>query len=143
MGAWVDVKTAYANNSFNNVKPFEKSSILGKDDFLRILTVQLSNQDPTNPLQDRDFIAQMATFSTLEQMTNLNTSFSIFAAQQINQYSSTIGKEITWTENGSAGSNSGIVTGVSAQNGIYYYLVDDAKVPVYQVTQIKQPQATN
>lgn len=143
MSTWVDVKTAYNNSSFNNVKPYEQKSTLGKDDFLKILTVQLSNQDPTNPLQDRDFIAQMATFSSLEQITNLNTSFNSFASQQISQFTNSIGKEITWANPGAITPNTGVVKGVSAQNGIYYYLVGDAKVPVNQVTQIKEPEQTN
>lgn len=50
------------------------SSDLGKDAFLKILITQLSNQDPLDPLKDKDFIAQMAQFSTLEQMTNMNKS---------------------------------------------------------------------
>lgn len=52
----------------------ETNSDLGKDAFLRILITQLSNQDPLDPLKDKDFIAQMAQFSTLEQMTNMNKS---------------------------------------------------------------------
>jgi len=49
---------------------------LGRDDFLRLLIAQLANQDPTNPMEDREFIAQMAQFSTLEQMTNMAADFS-------------------------------------------------------------------
>ena len=46
--------------------------VLDKDDFLKILMTQLTHQDPTEPMKDREFVAQMASFSTLEQMTNMS-----------------------------------------------------------------------
>ncbi len=50
------------------------SSILGRDDFLRILVTQLRNQDPLNPVAGDEFAAQLAQFSSLEQLQNINTS---------------------------------------------------------------------
>ncbi|WP_394137059.1 flagellar hook assembly protein FlgD [Cytobacillus oceanisediminis] len=76
------------------------SDILGKDDFLKILMTQLQNQDPMNPMQDKDFIAQMATFSSLEQMTNMNKTmekFVMFQEQnQLMSYNQFLGKNVTW-----------------------------------------------
>jgi flagellar basal-body rod modification protein FlgD len=139
MSDWVDVTTMPQNNSiYKNTKTFEENSKLGKDDFLRILTTQLSHQDPSSPLQDKDFIAQMATFSSLEQMTNLNTAFAKFANNQMSQYAGSIGKEVSWTPKDSTTPKSGVVNGVSIQDGNYFYLVGTEKVPVEQVSEIKQ-----
>ncbi|WP_062231755.1 flagellar hook assembly protein FlgD [Fictibacillus sp. FJAT-27399] len=78
------------------------SNILGKDDFMKILMTQLQNQDPSSPMEDKEFISQMATFSSLEQMTNMSSSFDKFIAQQYDnlfiQQSSLIGKNVTYLQ---------------------------------------------
>ena len=54
--------------------PISRSS-LGKDDFLKLLVSQLKNQDPLNPMDGKDMAAQLATFSSVEQLQNLNSKY--------------------------------------------------------------------
>ncbi|MBT3276089.1 MAG: flagellar hook assembly protein FlgD, partial [Spirochaetales bacterium] len=74
--ARVQVQTDAFNKSLGNIS---ESDNLGKDDFMKILITQLTHQDPTEPMKDTEFIAQMAQFSTLEQITNMTQDFSKLA----------------------------------------------------------------
>jgi len=54
-----------------------QQDFLGKQAFLQLLVTELSNQDPLNPMDDREFIAQLVQLSTLEQMTSLNAGIEV------------------------------------------------------------------
>lgn len=82
-----------SNNSVQST--VKKQSNLGKDDFLKLLVTQLRFQDPMNPMEDKEFIAQMAQFSSLEEMQNLGKTLAAQAdLGQLSQASSLIGKKV-------------------------------------------------
>jgi len=64
---------------------------LGKDAFLQLLVTELANQDPLNPMSDREFIAQLTQLSTLEQMTSLNAGIE---ALLLMEATSLVGKNV-------------------------------------------------
>lgn len=89
----------FAVNGYNKelgVKGRTVNHSLGKDDFLKLLIAQLSNQDPTSPIENTEFIAQMAQFSSLEQMTNMSAEFTKLAGVfRVSEASSILGKTVT------------------------------------------------
>ena len=81
------------NKSLSSTR--EVSQSLGKDDFLKILLTQLSHQDPTQPLEDKEFVAQMAQFSSLEQMANMNAELGrVFGLLARSQAVALLGKTV-------------------------------------------------
>jgi flagellar basal-body rod modification protein FlgD len=98
------------------------SASLGKEDFFQMLIAQLQNQDPLNPLDGTDFTAQLAQFSSLEQLFNVNEQLELMGLYQSSLNSAQavglIAKEIT------ASGDSVIVDGSSAD--ITYSLAQEA-----------------
>ena len=93
------------------------TNILGKDDFLKLLMTELKHQDPLSPKSDTAFIAELAQFTSLEQMTNINDNFTkffdSFSSNSKMQALSLLGTEVVVnnpsTEEGAPAEISGIV----------------------------------
>lgn len=97
---------------------------LGKDDFMKLLLAQLKNQDPLKPVDGTDFAAQLAQFSSLEQLSNMNTELKNQSVSQMTmnyaQSVNMIGKEVV-TKSGNSLAVSGPTTDLS------YKLATDAQ----------------
>ena len=66
----------------NSQTTTSKDEVMGKDDFLNLLVTQLKNQDPLNPMDSAGFTAQLAQFSSLEQLTNVNSNLEKMITSQ-------------------------------------------------------------
>lgn len=128
---------------------------MGKDQFLKILVTQLGNQDPMQPLQDKEFIAQMAQFTSVEQLMNISTQLTAMN-QNLGNLSGLIGKEVSWlgtTETGgvdlttglpiiSTTTEKGIVDSIVIRSGVQYAKIGDREVAIDKITQINNAQDT-
>jgi len=105
------------NSASSSTLPTNTTKTDYKSEFLQLLLTQLKNQDPSNPADSKDMLAQQAQFASLEQMQNMNTNFvTLMAMQNVSQATNMIGRTVTGLVNGV--SKSGQVTGISFANGV-------------------------
>ena len=87
---------------------------LGYNDFLTLLVAQMQNQDPTNPADPTQFVAELASFSSVEQGVQTNTKLdSLITTSQINQAEAAIGRTITSADGSSSGTVVSVTVGSS------------------------------
>ncbi|BDI32772.1 hypothetical protein CCAX7_48230 [Capsulimonas corticalis] len=109
-----------------------------KTQFLQLLVTQLQNQDPLNPTDQKDMLAQLAQFSSLEQMQNLNTTMSSSTSiQQLGQGSALIGKTVTTVTSDGAAGPSGVVSSVLMKSGVAYLHIGSDDVEMSTVSTVK------
>ena len=111
-------------------------------DYMKLLLTQLQNQNPLEPMDNKDMSAQLAQFSQLQQTENLNTSFSkVLESVQRGYASSLIGKEVSFKVQGADGTiaaRTGEVDEVViGADGTLLLMVDDQQVKLADVTSIR------
>ncbi|WP_373863964.1 flagellar hook capping FlgD N-terminal domain-containing protein [Paenibacillus agaridevorans] len=137
----VSTRTVWPNYDKSNVQAAankKSTDTLGKDQFLSILVTQLRNQDPMQPMQDKEFIAQMAQFTSVEQLMNMAGELSLMR-QSIGSASSLIGKHIEWyeyNEQGNVISMTGQVDSILSRDGLLYAKSGDKEVALDYVVAI-------
>ncbi|WP_296018248.1 flagellar hook assembly protein FlgD [uncultured Agrobacterium sp.] len=116
-----------------------KKATLDYDNFLKLLITQMKNQDPTDPMDPSQQVAQLATFSQVEQSIKMNTNLeSLISASSLSNASSYIGKTITSAD----GKTSGIVKSVEVTSeGLTANTTTGATIAIGQGIKISQTAA--
>jgi len=109
--------------------------MMGKNDFLMLLAAQLRYQDPLNPQNDSDFAAQLAQFSALEQMQNMNSTLNMLSSFQ--SYS-LIGKYVIAEAeiNGKLMEIPGVVDSIFTNNGVTFAQIGEFVVPISSIREV-------
>tara|TARA_Y100001934_G_scaffold279403_1_gene383081 strand:+ start:12655 stop:13092 length:438 start_codon:yes stop_codon:yes gene_type:complete len=132
-------------SEIEHVKPERTGTIggtaekaMGMEDFLRLLTTQIANQDPMEPMKDTEFIAQMASISSVEQMQQFATSFKDFTASHREIAAQAyLGKQVT-AQDGESMPITGIAQAVEkGTGGELLVTVNGQTFPAASITKIE------
>lgn len=134
----------------SNTDPFSGAASAGTQQldrgaFMQLLVTQLENQDPLDPVANEQFVAQLAQFSSLEQLEGLNQNIVAMIAlnqsnallSQLTQSSALIGKEVSWEDQTTGVAQSGVVDSVKIVDGLAVLRIGAQDVPLVLVTQIE------
>jgi len=84
----------------------KNGDVMGKDDFMKLLLMQMRHQDPLKPVDNQDMLAQLAQFSSLEQMSNLNSNLEASNnARSFMDATRLLGKEVELVDPASSSDN--------------------------------------
>lgn len=108
---------------------------LDSTDFMDLMITQLQNQNPMEPMENTEYISQMAEFSALEQMQSMNTSINTMYAFGL------MGKEVT-VNNSDGTLTTGIVESVSMQNGSNFIEIEGVQYDSVTVISASEPTAS-
>ncbi len=151
----ISTSNTWPNYSTSNVQAAAatKKKDLGKDQFLSILVAQLKNQDPTSPMDNAQFVAQMAQFSSVEQLISINEKMDKMQGSMdtsLGGASELIGKKITWlnektdAKTGATTSTyeSGTAESIILKDKVLYAQVGEDAIPLSLVTKVEPATAS-
>jgi flagellar basal-body rod modification protein FlgD len=141
----MDISGISSNDSLSSLTGQAAAQNLDKGAFMKLLVSQLEHQDPLSPVANEDFVAQLATFSSLEQLQGLNQNVVGMIAlnqsnallSQLTSSSSLIGKDVSWQDFDTGEEHSGKVESVKIVDGLAVLRIDGQDVPLAAVTEVQ------
>ncbi|ESY02366.1 flagellar hook assembly protein FlgD [Mesorhizobium sp. LNJC405B00] len=130
----VDMTTTIPMGANQGTQQTSKTAV-DYQSFLKLLIAEMKNQDPTKPMDSTQYVAQLATFSQVEQSVQTNTKLDqIMQSSALSQADALIGRSITSAD----GKTTGVVASVKlASNGVIAVLQNGTEVPVGAGVSIK------
>lgn len=124
-----------SSSSNSETDSTDNDNTLGQEVFLELLVTEMQYQDPLNPMDGTEYVAQLAQLSTVEQLTTLNDNMSQFLQyQNLYEGSSLIGKTVEIND----GEVTGVVSKISLEDGNTYVYIDDEQYSVDDITTVYQ-----
>jgi flagellar basal-body rod modification protein FlgD len=117
------------------------SSATATVDYLELLTVQLKNQDPIDPVDQEGLINDLTQFSILEGIEEMNTSFEqMLKLQEVSQGVGLVGKNVSYQDPNSGDLRSGKVTDILTTSDVLSLIVDGQQVNISNVIGVSEDQ---
>ena len=141
------ITEAQSINAFTGAAPEKLArvpmKILGQDEFLKLLVVQMRNQDPLKPVSDTEFIAQMAQFSNLEQTKEMSGDIAkLRQSSAFNQATALMGKQVRLLSDEDTFTK-GIVTDLTVKDGEVSLIVNGKTYVLGQVVSVNSEETRN
>jgi flagellar basal-body rod modification protein FlgD len=124
----------------SNNAPTGPTDKVNQDEFLQLLVKQMTNQDPLNPTDNREFMSQLAQLQSLEEQVQTNELLtSMLAGNKVASAASMIGTQVTGRTAGGV-EQSGVVSSIRVKGEVAYLkLVDGGQIPLENVEEVTPP----
>lgn len=134
----MEVSSVSSPSDFGSLRT-NSSDIVNKNEFLLLLTAQLQHQDPLSPMESTDFIAQLAQFSSLEQLTSINkTNSDMFEYQQLIGGSSMIGMTANYLDPNTGEFTEGRIEGIEIGGETISVIINGEAVPMTNIVELHE-----
>lgn len=124
------------NKKLKEDQKIVSKSVMEQADFMKLLITQLRTQDPTKPLDDKEFIGQMAQFTSLKQMNEMTENMKGLTKEfAFTKAVNLVNKTVSWVDENEQ-VNTGLVSSVKIRNGETYLNIGDQDVPLGQIREV-------
>jgi flagellar basal-body rod modification protein FlgD len=134
----VSATSATSSTTTSTSSTVSSQEEVSTETFLKLLTEELKNQDPLEPLTSEQMLTQISQLTTVGEISKLNENFSNLAdTQGAALMANLVGRTVEWTDSTSGGAVSGVVDHVALSDGDWVVSVGDTDVPVGSITALQ------